>query len=126
MNLSIIFVVFVIFGSSFNIDAEPVFRKPSGSGIQKNKRIVVKQTGGHNSKPSGHRGHRKPPCICVAESVNGSSLQPVTAISGALIPEPDVFFPGTVVDPVIVIPGAGSSVTTAATGAATTFVPSMC
>lgn len=122
MNFCTVFAIFIIIECFviLNVDTEPVFRESSRSEIQKNKRIIVKQTGGHDSK---HRGHHKPmQCMCVTEVVNASS---VTAISGVLIPEPDVFFPGTVVDPVIVIPGDGSSVTTATTGAATTFVPGM-
>lgn len=129
MNLCTVFVIFVFIGSIFNVCAEPRFRKPRSGEIQKNKRIIVKQTGRHVSKHRGHRGHRKPlPCMSVAQAVNASSLKPVAAISVPFIPGPlipDAFFPGTVVGTVIIIPDGGSSVTTAATGAATTFVPGM-
>lgn len=144
MNFCTVFAIFVFIGSTFNVDTEPIFHKPMfpSGGIQKNKRIIVK----HGTKHSGHRGHRKPlPSTCVSEPVNTSSSQPVTAISEPsisepitpgpstsepltsepLTTEPDIFFPGTVVGPVIIDPDGSSSVTTATTGAATTFVPGM-
>lgn len=132
MNYCTIFVVFIIIGSTFNVDAEPVFRKPGG--VQKEKRIIVKQTGGHGRKRSGHRSHRKPmPCMCVAESTNANTVTAISRPSGVIpgkgvdpiIDIPGVVVPGTGVDPIIDIPGDGSSVTTATTGAATTFVPGM-
>lgn len=119
MNFYTVFAIFVFLASTFNTTAEPVFRKSSE--IQKNKQIIVKQTGGHDSKRSGHRSHRKPmSCVCVAEAVNAS--QPVKAIS-----VPVVIIPVTGGVPIIVIPVTSSPATTAGIGTtgSTAFVPGM-